>query len=351
MSVVLRFSSSLFLRRSVLPHVCSHSPVEVVVSHHFCDPFSHGAFAASHHADEVDARTVQCFHQTVELLLQARGFFRFQHACRDGTCAQAGLRGASEPSDATWTCAMRHRRHRDATSNGPTRAPPRLVSSIPSIEISSIPSRSVEEVSMGRPGERHVVWNQAKERHVKPRRGHRSTRRRASCATNGWDAWASQTRIGGRASVACASSMCRTCPLAFLVVCIGSFLALWMRIDQRIIETFDTIGSVRFDSFQSSARIYINSAIAEPLLLLSSKRILNSSERHTQTDAMHLVEGWGWWDEQIFLPNQRIRLPTGWPHWALPLLNVSIVTCVLPPSDARSMQLTLPRLPSSPCDV
>ena len=292
MSVVLRFSSPLFLRRSILPHVCSLSPVEVVVSHHFCDPFSHGAFAASHHADEVDARTVQCFHQTVELLLQARGFFRFQHACRDGTCTQAGLRGASEPSDATWTCAMRHRRHRVATSICPTRAPPRLVSSIPSIEISSITSRSVEEVSMRRPGERHVVGNQA-ECHVNLRRGHESTKGRASCATNGWDAWASHTRVGERSSVDCASSMCPTCLLILLVVFIGLFLALQMRTNQRIFKTFDVLGSLRFVSSQSSDRIYTSSAIAEPLLFLSSKHVPISNKRLTQTDAMHQVEGMG----------------------------------------------------------
>lgn len=128
---------------------------------------------------------------------------------------------------------------------------------------------------------------------MKPRRGHESTRRRASCATNGWDAWASHTRNGERTSVVGASSMCRTCLLALLAVCIGSFLALRMCINQRIFETLDIRGPVRFVSSQSSARIYINSAIAEPLLLLSSKHVPNSNKCLAQTDAMHQVEGMG----------------------------------------------------------
>ena len=87
--------------------------------------------------------------------------------------------------------------------------------------------------------------------------------------------------------------MCPTCLLILLVVFIGLFLALQMRTNQRIFKTFDVLGSLRFVSSQSSDRIYTSSAIAEPLLFLSSKHVPISNKRLTQTDAMHQVEGMG----------------------------------------------------------
>lgn len=148
---------------------------------------------------------------------------------------------------------------------------------------------------------------------MKPPRGHGSTKRRASCATIGWNAWISHTRMGEQSTVARESSACRTRILTLRVV------SNWTV--PRTTHTHETMDlrSGRQFSFHAFClvpifRLHLNPhAIVKLPSFLGSKHVPLSNKRFTPTKATHQVGGMqdGGTSKSISRSNEFARLEDG----------------------------------------